>query len=181
MRVAESVNAVVRSHRSDDQLIIAPRYPLLPWQWADATPNVQMPADVIVTDELRPEPRAAYNANYVMGGAVGGVKGHIVRALTAGEEVAPAVQDDLITHADAAAMRGSWALAASGNKLVHTISMPIRVGGDEPGILQPGQLLHVDDIDGPWRGLVRGVSAACRISEGGVRARQQITLERVAA
>lgn len=181
MRVAESVNAVVRSHRNEDQLIVAPRYPLLPWQWAGATPNVQMPADVIVTDELRPEPRAAYNAIYVLGGPVGGVKGHIVRALTAGEEAAPAVQDDLITHADAAAMRGSWALAASGNKLMHTLSMPIRVGGDEPGILQPGQLLHVNDIGGPWRGLVRGVSAACQISEGSVRARQQVTVERVAA
>jgi len=72
MRIAESVGAVVRSHRTAEQLIIAPRYPVLPWDWASAEPDVHMPARVIVTDDLRPEPRPSYNAVWVMGGPVGG-------------------------------------------------------------------------------------------------------------
>ena len=40
LRVAESVNAVVRSHRSAEQLIVAPRYPVLPWEWGAAVPDV---------------------------------------------------------------------------------------------------------------------------------------------
>ena len=177
MRVAESVGAVVRSHRTQEQLIIAPRYPVLPWQWGSADVQVQMPAAVIVTDELRPEPRTPYNAIYVTGGPVGGVNAHVVRALDARDKLAPQIQDDLITHADAARMRGSWALAASGNKLIQSINMPVLTGGTQPGILQPGQLLEVDDLDGTWRGLVRGVSVSAALP----KVRQQVTVERVAA
>ena len=177
LRMAESVNAVVRSHRRAEQLIVAPRYPVLPWEWGAAMPDVQLPAAVIVTDELRPDPRAEYNAIYVAGGSVGGVLGHVVRSLSARDKLAPQIQDDLITHADAARMRGSWALAASGNKLQHSISMPVLTGGTNPGILNPGQLLEVADTDGTWRGLVRGVSVSASIP----RVRQQVTVERVAA
>lgn len=177
LRIAESVNAVVRSHRTAEQLIVVPRYPVLPWEWGAAVPDVQMPAAVIVTDELRPDPRADYNAIYVAGGSVGGVLGHVVRILSARDKLAPQIQDDLITHADAARMRGSWALAASGNKLQHSISMPVLTGGTHPGILNPGQLLEVADTDGVWRGLVRGVSVSASMP----RVRQQVTVERVAA
>lgn len=177
LRVAESVGAVVRSHPTAAQLIVAPRYPVLPWHWADATPDVRMPAAVIATDELRPEPRADYNAIYVTGGSVGGVQGHVVRALSARDKLAPAVQDDLITHADAARLRGQWALAASGNKLLQTISMPVLTGGTNPGIVRPGQLLEVADTDGTWRGLVRGVNVSAALP----KVRQQLTVERVAA
>lgn len=176
-RVAASVNAVVRSHRTAEQLIIAPRYPVLPWEWAEATPDVHMPPDVIVTDDLKPEPRAEYNAVYVTGGPVGGVQGHVVRALSARDKLAPQIQDDLITHADAARMRGSWELAASGNKLLHTINMPVLTGGSNPGILQPGQLLEVPDLDRTWRGLVRSVSVSAALP----KVRQQVTVERVDA
>lgn len=177
MRVAESVGAVLRSHRTAEQLIVAPRYPVLPWQWAAADVQVQMPAAVIVTDELRPEPRAEYNAIYVTGGPVGGVHGHVVRALDARDKLAPQIQDDLITHADAARMRGSWALAASGNKQMQTINMPVITGGTNPGVLHPGQLLEVADLEGPWRGLVRGVSVSAALP----KVCQQVTVERVAA
>lgn len=177
MRVAESVGAVLRSHRTDEQLIVAPRYPVLPWQWDAADVQVHMPAAVIVTDELRPEPRTPYNAIYVTGGPVGGVQGHVVRAGSAGEKLAPQIQDDLITQAVAARMRGGWALAASGNKLMQTINMPVLTGGTNPGVLQPGQLLQVDDLDGTWRGLVRGVSVSASMP----KVRQQVTVERVAA
>ncbi|GEQ76470.1 hypothetical protein CTTA_3475 [Comamonas testosteroni] len=177
LRMAQSVNAVVRSHRTAEQLIVAPRYPVLPWEWGAAVPDVQMPAAVIVTDELRPDPRAEYNAIYVAGGSVGGVLGHVVRSLSARDKLAPQIQDDLITHADAARMRGSWALAASGNKLQHSISMPVLTGGTNPGILNPGQLLEVADTDGTWRGLVRGVSVSASMP----RVRQQVTVERIAA
>jgi len=108
------------------------------------------------------------------------VKAEVVRVLSARDKLAPQIQDDLITHADAARMRGGWALAASGNKLIQTINMPIRTGGNEPGILQPGQLLQVADTDGTWRGLVRGVSARFAATEKSVDVRQQVSVERVA-
>jgi len=176
MRVAESIGAVVRSHRTQEQLIIAPRYPVLPWNWAAATPDVRMPADVIVTDELSPEPRANYNAVYVVG-QVGGIQGHVRRTGSAGDVLAPDITDALITDVVAARQRGEAVLGAAGGKLMQSITMPLITGGTAPGLILPGQLLEVDDTKETWRGLVR----ASRLTASMPVVRQQITVEREAS
>ena len=173
LRVAESAGAVLRSHRTNAELIFAPRYPALPWAWGAATPNVQMPADIIATDSLEPEPRPAYNAVYVSGMAQG-VLGHVRRSGTAGDLLAPQVTDALITHEVAARQRGSAVLGAAGPKLTQTMTLPLLTGGSNPGLIQPGYLIQVDDIGHTWRGLVRGI----RVTAGMPTVRQTITVER---
>ena len=175
LRVAESAGAVLRSHRTNAELIFAPRYPALPWAWAGATPNVQMPAAIITTDSLEPEPRPAYNAVYVSGMAQG-VLGHVRRSGTAGDLLAPQVTDALITHEVAARQRGSAVLGAAGHKLTHTMTLPLLTGGSNPGLIQPGYLIEVNDIGHTWRGLVRGI----RVTAGLPTVRQTITVEREA-
>ena len=175
MRVAASIGAVVSSHRTRERLIVAPRFPHLPWKWADATPDVRIPADVIVTDELRPEPRAAYNAVYISG-QVGGILGHVRRAGSAGGSLAPQITDALIAEAVAARQRGEAVLGASGNKLVQSITMPVLSGGTAPGLILPGQLIEVVDTRETWRGLVR----ASRLNAAMPVVRQQITVVRAA-
>ena len=174
LRVAESIGAVVRSHRTLQELQIAPRYAIEPWDWARATPDVTMPADVIVTDSLEPDNSPAYNAVYVSGQAQG-IRAHAVRKGTAGELLAPAVVDGLITHADAARQRATSILGAAGLKQRHSLDMPLLTGSTHPGLLLPGYLLHVDDIGGKsWRGLVRGIS----VRAGVPTVRQSISVER---
>lgn len=173
LRVAESVGAVVRSHRTDAQLIYAPRYPALPWAWGGAMANVQMPAAIITTDSLEPDPRPAYNAVYV-GGMAQGVLGQVRRTGTAGDLLAPQVTDALITQEVAARQRGSAVLGGAGNKLTHTMTLPLLTGGTNPGLIQPGYLIEVNDIGQTWRGLVRGI----RITAGMPIVRQTITVER---
>lgn len=174
LRVAESIGAVVRSHRTLQELQIAPRYAIEPWDWASATPDVTMTADVIVTDNLEPDNSPAYNAVYVSGQAQG-IRAHAVRKGTAGELLAPAVVDGLITHADAARQRATAILGAAGIKKRHSLDMPLLTGGTNPGLLLPGYLLHVDDIGGKsWRGLVRGIS----VRAGMPTVRQSISIER---
>lgn len=173
LRVADSVGAVVRSHRTDQRLVFAPRYPVLPWEWDAAVPDVQMPADIITTDGLDPDPRPAYNAVYVSGQAQG-VPGHVRRAGTAGDFLAPQVTDALITHADAARQRGIAVLGAAGNKLAHRMTLPFLTGGTNPGPVLPGYLIEVADIGHTWRGLVRGIS----ISASMPVVRQTINVER---
>lgn len=175
LRVADSVGAVLRSHRTNAELIFAPRYPALPWDWAGATPNVQMPAAIITTDSLEPEPRPAYNAVYVSGMAQG-VLGHVRRSGTAGDLLAPQVTDALITHEVAARQRGSAVLGAAGHKLTHTMTLPLLTGGSNPGLIQPGYLIEVNDIGHTWRGLVRGI----RVTASLPTVRQTITVEREA-
>ncbi|RYE43850.1 MAG: hypothetical protein EOP24_26785 [Hyphomicrobiales bacterium] len=173
LRVAESVGAVVRSHRTAERLIVAPRYASMPWEWRAAAVNVQMPAAIITTDDLQPEPRPAYNAVYVSG-LTQGVLGHVRRIGSAGDLLAPQVSDSLITHADAARQRGRAILGAGGQKLMQTMTLPLLTGGTNPGLIQPGYLIEVQDIGHQWRGLVRSIS----VSAGMPVVRQTITVER---
>jgi len=174
LRVAESIGAVVRSHRTLQELQIAPRYAIEPWDWASATPDVTMPADVIVTDSLEPDTTPAYNALHLSGQA-GGIRAHAVRKGTAGDLLAPQVTDALLTDAVAARQRATAILGAAGIKQRHSLDMPLLTGGTNPGLLLPGYLLHVDDLGGKsWRGLVRGIS----VRAGLPTVRQSIQIER---
>lgn len=175
LRVAEAAGAVLRSHRTAEQLIYTPRYPALPWEWAGTAANVQMPAAIITTDSLEPAPGPDYNAVYVSGMAQG-VLGHVRRLGTAGDLLAPQVTDALITHAEAARQRGSAILGGAGNKLTHTMTLPLLTGGTNPGLIEPGYLIEVNDIGHTWRGLVRGI----RVTAGLPSVRQTITVERQA-
>jgi len=176
LRFTEAAGAVLRSHPTEQRLIVRPRYPVLPWEWSAAAPTLQMPAAIITTDDLQPEPRAPYNAVYVSGMA-GGVLGHVRRAGTAGDLLAPQVTDPLITQEVAARMRGSAELAAAGKKLMQTMTLPMLTDTWAPGPVLPGWLVQVDDIGHSWRGLVRSI----RIDAGMPVVRQTVQVERVAA
>lgn len=174
LRVAESIGAVVRSHRTLQELQIAPRYAIEPWDWASATPDVTMPADVIVTDSLEPDTTPAYNALHLSGQA-GGIRAHAARKGTAGDLLAPQVTDALLTDAVAARQRATAILGAAGIKQRHSMDVPLLTGGSNPGLLLPGYLLHVDDLGGKsWRGLVRGISVRASLPT----VRQSISIER---
>ena len=86
------------------------------------------------------------------------------------------VTDALITHEVAARQRGSAVLGAAGHKLTHTMTLPLLTGGSNPGLIQPGYLIEVNDIGHTWRGLVRGI----RVTAGLPTVRQTITVEREA-
>lgn len=174
-RVAEAVGAVVRSHRTDETLQFAPRYPALPWEW-DATPlDVQMPGQLMTSDGLQNRRNPDWEAVYVLG-QTHGQKGHVVRAGTAGAVLAPQVIDSLITHPDAARQRGSAVLGAAGRGYTQNMTVPLLTGGSYPGLILPGYLLQVDEPDQSWRGLVRGIT----ITESSPTVRQQLVVERKA-
>lgn len=174
-RVAEAVGAVVRSHRTDETLQFAPRYPALPWEW-DATPlDVQMPGQLMTSDGLQNRRNPDWEAVYVLG-QTHGQKGHVVRTGTAGAVLAPQVIDSLITHPDAARQRGSAVLGAAGRGYTQNMTVPLLTGGSYPGLILPGYLLQVDEPGLSWRGLVRGIT----ITESAPTVRQQLVVERKA-
>ena len=173
MRVAEAVGAVVQSHKTDARLELLPRYPLMPWEWATATADVQMPLAVVESDALQPTVRPDYNAVYVSG-ATAGVLGQVRRAGTAGDVLAPMVTDALITHADAARQRGRAVLGAGGKVVMQPLVLPVLTGGTLPGVLQLNQLLEVVEPAETWRGLVRSIS----LSVGMPTVRQSVIVER---
>ena len=174
-RVAEAVGAVVRSHRTEEILQFAPRYPALPWEW-DATPlDVQMPGQLMTSDGLQNRRNPDWEAVYVLG-QIHGQKGHVVRTGTAGAVLAPQVIDSLITHPDAARQRGCAVLGAAGRGYTQNMTVPLLTGSSYPGLILPGYLLQVDEPDESWRGLVRGIT----ITESVPTVRQQLVVERKA-
>lgn len=174
-RVAEAVGAVVRSHRTDETLQFAPRYPALPWEWDAAPLDVQMPGQLMTSDGLQNRRNPDWEAVYVLG-QIHGQKGHVVRTGTAGAVLAPQVIDSLITHPDAARQRGCAVLGAAGRGYTQNMTVPLLTGSSYPGLILPGYLLQVDEPDESWRGLVRGIT----ITESAPTVRQQLVVERKA-
>ncbi len=176
-RIAEAAGGVVRSHRTEAQLQIAPRYPVMPWEWAAAVPTVRMPGQIITADTLQALGAARYDAVYISGETGAGVLGHVVRAGTAGEVLAPQVTDALVTHVDAARQRGSAVIAAAAITHRHPITLPLLTGGTNPGLILPGYLVEVQEPAETWRGLVRGITVTADMPT----VRQQLAVERTSS
>ena len=176
-RIAEAAGGVVRSHRYEPQLQIAPRFPHMPWAWGDAVPDVRMPAQIITSDSLQSIHAARYNAVYVAGTGQGLPLGHVVRAGTAGDRLAPQVSDALITDIVAARLRGQSVLAASAITHQQPITVPLLTGSTNPGLILPGYLIEVQEPAETWRGLVRGIT----VSVDAPAVRQTLDVERAIA
>lgn len=169
-RLAEAAGAYVQADPLTDTLRILPRYPLLPWEWDAATPDVDLPSAPVVREAIEWLQRPDYNRVFVSGTEAGGILGQVTRAGTAGDVVAPMVTDPLVTHADAARARGRAILADTGRQARITLDLPIL---PETGILTPGQLIRYTDAATPRTGLVRSTAVRAQLPT----ARQTIELE----
>jgi hypothetical protein len=170
--IAASVGGILHAHKTDQQLKFLRNYPILPWDWPTATADYTLPLSVVTREALQWDDSPAFNAVYVSGTAQG-ISARVKRTGTAGDVLAPSITDALITHTDAARERGVSILGAAGRKAQVTIELPV-IPADGLDVLEPGQLIHIDDSAAPWRGLVRSVS----ISADRPRIRQSVVLER---
>ena len=150
--VAESVGGVLSGHRSSRILRVQPRYKFAPWEWLDATPDIQIPASVTEVENIDWVDGPDYNAVFVAGEQAG-ILGQIKRVGSAGDKAAQMVTHRLITHADAARQRGISILGQSGQKAMMQISLPIL---PETGVIDLGTLIEFSDGAETRRGIVRG-------------------------
>ncbi len=156
--VADAIGAIVQSPRSGSSLIVAPRYPVLPWNWAAAVPEVTIGSlDPVIVEGYERADRPAYEGVYVSGQAQG-VLAQVKRVGTAPAIVLPMVTDPLITHLDAARQRGEALLGAAGAQARMTLTLPVLTGAGEPGVIDVNRLVKVLAPDGAWFGMVRSVS-----------------------
>jgi hypothetical protein len=174
-RVAESIGALVQSPRVGEAVIVAPRYPVLPWGWDAATPDVTLALDPVATEGYERTDHPAYEGVYVSGQAQG-VLALVKRTGTApaSDLLLPLVTDALLTALEAAQQRGESMLGAAGPMATMTLTLPVLTSLGEPGVIDVGKLVLVNDPAGAWRGLVRSVS----VTGDHVVVRQTLTLER---
>ena len=174
--LAETVGGVVSPALAEDELTILPRYRAPVWQWSSAIMDRIIPAAMVSEWGSEWQPQPEWNSCYVSG-TNHGVAMQVRRAGTAGEEPAPDVYHDWITGEQAARARGITELCKGGNQEIITLNLPLFPEQTAPGLVQPGMLCEVRDIDETWRGLC----LATEISADGIgasRVKQTLQLER---
>lgn len=173
LHVAGAIGAVLQANAASDSIRVSPRYPVLPWAWAAAEPDVVLPAGVVEHAGVECIDSQFYNAVFVSGVA-SGISANVKRAGQAADKPAPQpVTHPLITHVDAARQRGDAVLGGAGRKIMRRLRLPVL---PETGVIQLGRLVQFTDGGTSYRGIVR----ANAISVEFPVIRQTITIEATA-
>lgn len=172
---ANGVGLVVRPDIATQTLTIQPRYPVLPWAFSGATPDIVVPDAAILSLSRRNVPPSQANAAFVAGGNVGGVLARVYLDGTAGDKALAAVQHPLITHTDAARLLGSRLLAAQAQQ-PDVRSLQIPLDGSTFGLAQIGQLLQAQIGSSTNRGIVNAVQIDVQRTDRALTVRQSLTI-----
>ena len=173
-QIAEGGGGFLNSHMSARQLLVKPVYPVAPWQWADTDPDLILPYDIVLHENLKWEEKPMYNGVYVQG-ETAGVRGFVKLTGTAGDYQAPMVVDPMIGDEAAARQRGMTILAAGGKQARVSLDLPMH---ETIGVIEPSMLLKITG-NNDWYGLSRSVSISSSIAtDGKITTRQTVELER---
>lgn len=177
-RCADAAGAIVVPGRAAQTLTVQPRYPVLPWDWPTATPDYDVPREVLLSATGRyPVPEQA-NGVYIHGGPVGGVLAWARRTGSAGDRLAATVEDALLTDTAGAQARAARILAGQAQQpALSAIVLPLG-GPDFP----PARLGHLFRISGSTGqpdvlGIATSITITCqRDQRGALRIEQTIGL-----
>jgi hypothetical protein len=153
-RIAEAGGAYVQSHDTDQTLRILPRYPIAPWNWNSATPDIALPEDVVEVEGIEWQEKPDYNAVWVHGGEQGRAD-RIIIGSTGGTNPAPTIVDDLATDPAMTRQRGLALLGDTGKQAQISLRLPVL---PETGMIRPGALIEYQEQGNTRRGLVRSLS-----------------------
>jgi hypothetical protein len=151
--IAGAAGGYIQPHPTAAILRVLHRYPVAPWAWPDATPDLELPHDVVDVEDLDWIDKPAYNRVF-LGGVGAGVFGPVTRAGSAGDVLAPQVTHALITDSVAHRQRGRAVLADTGRQVHMSLSLPVLA---ETGLILPGKLIRYVG-DQTHVGIVRSVS-----------------------
>lgn len=177
--IAEASGGYLQSHRTEATLQVRHPYPPRPdgstggpWNWGTGAADVELAAAAVITSAMERKDGPDIDGVYVSGTAQG-VLAHVKRTGTAGAKLAAMQTGALITDDLVARQRGLAILGKAGPQLAVNLDLPVLTGTSEPGVIDVGTLLQVNEST-PWRGRVRGVSVRAKMPS----ARQTLTVER---
>ena len=158
--IAKSIGAVVIPHHSNKTLTIKPRYPVLPWNFAVATPNITIPRSVIPTVNSQSIVDSEINGVYVHGLASGGKLGFAKLSGTAGDVLAPTTTSSLMT--DSIGLRALSERILAGHYTQPLVdSIVLGMDGSALPLIHLGQLADIGGV----RGIVNSVSLSATFSK----------------
>tara|TARA_R110002167_G_scaffold188319_1_gene389821 strand:- start:467 stop:2233 length:1767 start_codon:yes stop_codon:yes gene_type:complete len=176
-KLATVAGAVVVPGMAADQIRVRPRYPVLPWYLIAAEADKTIHESQILSESHEDQPGVLYNAVFVSGESEGGAL-NVVRQGTAGDNPAADVSDSWITDQPCNLNRGQQELAGSGDRVMHSLELPLPETGAQPGLLLPGDVVEVvhDDSSRDYRGFVESVAISVP-GRGGARVVQTVTID----
>jgi hypothetical protein len=151
--IAGAAGGYVQPHPTAQTLRFLPRYPVLPWDWSEAEPDIQLPSSAVTVEGVSDRSKPEYNRVFVAG-MEGGVLVDATRAGTAGDREAPQVTDMLATHLTAGAGRAAAILADTGDQADVRLKTPVF---PELGLILPGNLIRYVDGATTRYGLSRAI------------------------
>lgn len=170
---AQQVGMVVVPAKAAKALTLQARYPVLPWDFGTATPNLIVPEAAILSMARRSTTSDQANAVYVHGGETGGVFAQVRRYLSAADRVAATHSSNLITHADATRLIGGRLLARHHTQpSVRSITMPL---GGAHALGEIGQLMQINLSAGAEHGIINAVGIQAEMSDK-ISVRQTLTI-----
>ncbi len=162
--IAADIGAIVIPSRNSRTLKIAPRYPVLPWQFTEATPNLVIPDSALKTLTYRAVIPAQANGVYIHGGEVGGVIGWCRLTGTDGGRLSQTVTNSLMTDAIGCRALGERVLAGQFTQpSLQSFALPLN-STDMP-LVNVGDLVRVNVGDSQVRGIVNSVSITANLKE----------------
>lgn len=179
-QIVSAAGGVMIPSMNSDRWTIKPRYKFAPWQWDDDAIDAIIYIGMVASRAAKYEPAPAFDACYVSG-INHGVAVDVHRLGSGGLNPMPDIYDDLITDSQPAISRGKSELAASGNKVIETLSIVIPESGAAPGILIPGYIVKVTHPDDARDYYAMVLSTSIRVAQAGsAEVYQSVTLERSA-
>jgi hypothetical protein len=155
--IASDIGAMLVPARDSQTIAIMPRYPILPWDFALATPDVIIPEAVIVSVNEQTVAPSQANAVYVHGAEIGGVLAWCRLNGTAGDRLAPSVSNALLTDVTGCRSLGERILAGQYEQPgIQSVTLPM--DGVEIPLLSVGQLAEITVDGSPVRGIVNGIA-----------------------
>lgn len=169
--IADAAGGFVESHPFDAKLRIKKRWKVNAWNMATSTPDVIIPADVIVLTDDSTEQNTRFNTVMLVGSVGHGV----YRALQGKDMPAPTRDNALYTDQAVTVPAGTAILSDSGTHGIYTLKMPM-VEGLQLATL--GDIWQVNDVGGAWLAVVTGIAIDVQLDNDAPKVYQTLNVDR---
>jgi hypothetical protein len=176
-KLASTVGAVVQPAMDADTITVQPRYKVASWDLALATVDRTIHENQILSEGGALVSNTKINGVFVSGESEG-VGLNVSRQGTAGDVLGADVVDAWLSAIEANTSRGRSEIAATGDRINHSLELAIPESSAQPGLLLPGMIVEVqfNDASKNYRGYVQN-NAISVPGRGLSKCRQSVTIE----
>lgn len=176
-KLAATAGAIIQPAMATDQLTMQPRYKIAPWDLAGADVDRVIHENQILNEGGVLVSNAKINGLFVSGESEG-VGLNVTRDGTAGDLQGADVVEAWLSAVEANTSRGRAEIAASGDRIDHSLELAIPESSAQPGLLLPGMIVEVqfNDDTKNYRGYVQNNSVSVP-GRGLAKCRQSVIVE----